>query len=175
MGRSSTWCVRSVSSILDAREQRQAALSRALSERRQTRVFLSLNVPGENKVPAGSSALFSWALRETLALCSSQSVESSHEVFQDALGPCAIIAIGSDPLEFKRLAVALETSQAAARLVDIDVYDDAGRQVGRRELGLPARPCLLCEQSAVDCIRAKRHPVNEVIAKTYELLSNFSA
>lgn len=161
--------------FLEAREQRQAALSRVLSEQRHTLIFLSLNVVGENKAPAGSMALFSWALREILALCPPLSPGSPHVVSQDALGHYAIIASGRDPLEIKQLAVVLEASQPAGRLVDIDVYDDAGMQIGRRELGLPARSCLLCEQAAVDCMRVKRHAVNEVIAKTNELLSHFCA
>ena len=164
-----------MNSLLEAREQRQAALSRVLSEQRHALIFLSLNVVGENKVPAGSMALFSWAVREILALCPPLLPGSPHEVSQDALGHYAIIASGRDALEIKSLAVALEASQPAARLVDIDVYDDVGVQIGRRELGLPARTCLLCEQTAVECMRAKRHDVNEVIAKTNELLSNFRA
>lgn len=158
--------------FLAAREQRQAALSLALSEGAQALLFLSLNIPGVDKTPPGATALFTWALREMLAVCPPFSVR---EVSRDALGDYAIVASGRRPETLKRLAVALETAHPAARLIDIDVYDPQGMQLGRRELGLATRPCLLCEEAAVDCIRVKRHPLNEVMARTHELLSNFKA
>ena len=142
-----------------------------MEEGHPTVLFLSLNVPGADKAPKGAVGLFSWALREILAMCPPF---VSLAVSQDALGHFAIVASGREPLEVKRLAVALEASHPAARLVDLDVYRGA-EQIGRGELGLPARPCLLCDQPAVDCMRQKSHPQHEVIAKAHELLTNFSA
>ena len=171
MVRSSTWCARFVNSLLLARDQRQEMLAQALSEGHRTVAFLSLNLPGANKAPRGTAALFAWALREIQAICPpfQPLVES-----QDALGHFAIFASGRDPIEVKRIAVVLEESHPAARLLDLDVYCTSA-QLGRRELGLPARPCLLCDQPAVDCMRLKRHAPTEIITKAHELLTNFSA
>lgn len=93
----------------------------------------------------------------------------------DALGPYAIIALDIDPPEAKRRCIALETGQPAARLIDLDVYSAAGVQIDRASLGVAARSCLVCQSPAVDCIRRKRHSLDQVIAKTHELLSTFSA
>ena len=93
----------------------------------------------------------------------------------DALGPYAIIALAIDPSEVKKACIALETGHPAARLVDLDVYSATGVQIDRASLGIAARPCLVCQSPAVDCIRRKRHSLDEVIAKTHELLSTFSA
>ena len=146
-------------------------LTQALSEGHRTVAFLSLNMPGADKAPRGTATLFSWALREIQAICPPFQPLA---VSQDALGHFALVASGRDPLEVKRVAVVLEESHPAARLVDLDVYRTS-EQLGRRELGLPARPCLLCDQPAVDCMRLKRHPHTEIIAKAHELLTNFSA
>lgn len=91
----------------------------------------------------------------------------------DALGPYAIIALAIDPQTAKQRCIELETAQPAARLIDLDVYSAAGVQVDRTSLGFAARSCLVCQAPAVDCIRLKRHTLDEVIAKTHELLSQF--
>ncbi|MBS1228084.1 MAG: Apo-citrate lyase phosphoribosyl-dephospho-CoA transferase [Proteobacteria bacterium] len=93
----------------------------------------------------------------------------------DALGPFAIIALAIDPREVKKACIALETAHPAARLIDLDVYSAAGVQIDRASLGVAARPCLVCQSPAVDCIRLKRHSLEEVIAQTHELLSPFNA
>lgn len=163
-----------MNNYLEARDQRQAMLARALSEAESHRavVFLSLNIPGEDKAPRGSTALFSWALQEIQALCPPF---LPLVVSQDDLGHFAIVASGRDPLEVKRVAVTLESSHPAARLVDLDVYQRTGEQIGRRELGLPTRACLLCNQPAVDCMRQKNHLHKDVIAKVHELLTSYCA
>ena len=93
----------------------------------------------------------------------------------DALGPFAIIALEIDPSEVKKACIALETAHPAARLIDLDVYSAAGVQIDRASLGIAARPCLVCQSAAVDCIRRKRHSPDQVIARTHELLSPFTA
>jgi triphosphoribosyl-dephospho-CoA synthase len=64
----------------------------------------------------------------------------------------------------------MEEAFAAGRLLDVDVYDAAGRQVDRRSIGLPPRLCLACDQPAVDCIRAGRHSPGELAAAVSRLL-----
>ena len=161
-----------MNSYLDARDQREQVLTQVLSTGKPSVVFLSLNVPGVDKMPAGSSELFDWALRQLLTLCPDCVVEIASK---DALGFFAILLSGREAVEIKQLAVRLEASSPAARLVDVDVYGSSGEQLGRRELKLPPRACLLCDQPAVDCMRAKRHDLNEIVVKAHELLTNFSA
>lgn len=93
----------------------------------------------------------------------------------DVLGPYAIVALAIDPQTAKQRCIGLETAQPAARLIDLDVYSATGVQIDRASLGFAARTCLVCQSPAVDCIRRKRHTLDEVIAKTHELLSSFRA
>ena len=90
-----------------------------------------------------------------------------------ALGPYAIVRLNMDPREVKARCVAIEASHPAARLIDLDVYSIDGVQVDRGSLGLPPRICLLCDHSAVECIRLKRHVLNDVVGKVNGLLANF--
>ncbi len=133
---------------------------------------MSLNIPGREKTPAGSPAFFLSIFNRLVQDFPGSSVL---EKSLDALGPYAIIALKIDPREAKRRCIALETGHPAARLIDLDVYSAAGAQIDRASLGIAARSCLVCQSPAVDCIRLKRHSLEEVIAKTHELLSSFSA
>lgn len=133
---------------------------------------MSLNIPGREKTPAGSQAFFLSIFNQlTLDFPGASVLEKS----SDALGPYAIIALQIDPRDAKKRCIALETGHPAARLIDLDVYSAAGAQIDRASLGVAARSCLVCRSPAVDCIRLKRHSLEEVIAHTHELLSPFRA
>ena len=129
--------------------------------------FLSLNLPGEEKTPPGSACLFAWALAEITRAFPAARL---HANTRDVLGHYAIITIDAPPRSVKAFAIALETRRAAARLIDLDVYAADGVQLGRRELGLPPRPCLLCDEAAMDCIRQQRHERRALVARAHELL-----
>ena len=120
----------------------------------------------------GSSALFLSTLAQ---LARAFPGLSMRENSSDVLGPYAIVALKIDPQTAKKRCIALETGHPAARLIDLDVYSAAGVQIDRASLGFGARSCLVCPCPAVDCIRLKRHPLVEVIARTHELLSTFNA
>ncbi len=158
------------SSILAAREARQELLDRHRGTF-PAFIFLSLNIPGEEKSPPGSTEIFAWALaRLKAALPHLALLEKGN----DRLGPFALLAVGQEATTLKRLCISLEESHPAARLIDLDVYDRSGIQIGRGSLGLPPRPCLVCHQPAVDCMRLGRHGYREVAARVEGLLAEFS-
>lgn len=161
---------KSVRKLLDARDKRQDALSQTLSEGHSTTLFLSLNIPGIEKSPPGSEAIFFWMLGE-LTISFPGLVMPG--ITWDLLGPYAIMALNGEPVEAKKRCINLETSHPSARLIDLDVYSKVGVQIDRASLGFPGRPCLVCKQSAVECIRVKRHSLAEVIGKAHALLAHF--
>ena len=92
---------------------------------------------------------------------------------RDVLGPYALFGLDIDPLVMKKHCLDLESDHPSSRLIDLDVYTANGRQVDRGSLDLQGRSCLVCDQWAVDCIRAKRHTFEETISKVHELLTPF--
>lgn len=157
------------SSFLAAREARQELLDRHRSTF-PAFIFLSLNIPGERKTPDGATGLFAWALaRLETGLPGSTLLERG----DDRLGPFALLSAGQEAVRVKRLCVSLEESSPAARLIDLDVYDQGGSQVGRSALSLTPRSCLLCRHPAVECIRRGRHAFRELVAETERLLTAF--
>jgi holo-ACP synthase CitX len=161
-------------SFLAARDARQAELERQLrsSTAAPSLVTLSLGIPGLDKTPAGSGALFAWAARRL-----AEALPGAKELLArpDALGPFAIWAATGAPAQVKERCLAIEAASPAARLVDLDVYAPDGSPVDRASLGLPPRGCLCCGAPARECIRLSRHPPEEIVSSAHELLTLLSS
>lgn len=156
--------------LLAARDRRQETLDRHLAAGWPSLLFLSLNIPGADKCRPGSGELFCWALER---LADAFPEQTLLERACDPLGPLAILGVRRTAVEAKLGCVTLETSHPAARLLDLDVYDNHGRQIGRAALALPPRPCLVCRMTAVECMRTGRHGYRELGDTTDELLAPF--
>jgi holo-ACP synthase CitX len=106
-----------------------------------------------------------------------------------------------DPLEAKRRTCRLEDTHPLGRLMDIDVlgptafrkgtdicsasaknYADATAEhtsvpyteaIGREDIGLPPRRCLLCGNEVRYCMRAKSHTQEELLAKIEEMVDSY--
>ena len=80
------------------------------------------------------------------------------------------------PEEAKRLACRIEDTHPLGRLMDIDVIvvsDSMPMPLGRGSLGLPPRRCLLCDRPARECMRARTHKVEELLAKIEEMVESY--
>ena len=160
--------VRLQAELLAARDAREALLAALLANGPGTLVFASTAIPGPDKSPPGSLALFERSmarLRRELGV--SRLLAGGH----DRLGPYRVLASPADPCRVKHRCLAVETAEPAARLLDLDVYDQTGTRIGRTDLGAPPRSCLLCEQPAGDCIRLRRHSMASVLDHVDTLLN----
>lgn len=153
--------------LLEARDARGALLLAHRPPAGSALLAISLAIPGEEKEPPGALELFTWALAQALArLPGARPLHSGG----DALGPFGLLLVAAPAEEVKRACLALEEARPAARLLDLDVYQEDGRQLDRAALGLPPRACLCCPAPAHECIRAVRHPRPEVQARAAALL-----
>jgi len=141
-----------------------------------TVVGIAVNMPGSVKYCAETADLALAALAE-LRRCLREAGLGVREerVYHLPTGPLAVLAVEGGAETVKRLAVAVETGEWSARLLDIDVYGADGRQLSRADLGLPARECLVCANDAVLCIRARSHEPEEVLAAACGLITAFRA
>lgn len=157
--------------LLAARDAREALLAALLASGPTTLIFASLAIPGPDKSPPGSLALFERGVeRLRRAPGTSRLLAGGH----DQLGPYRVLASPVDPRRVKRCCLAVETGKPAARLLDLDVYDATGTRIGRTDLGAPPRSCLLCEQAAGDCIRLQRHAMASLLDHVDTLLKPFA-
>ena len=169
------------STALAARDAREAAVRQALAEQGAhsplSVVTISLNLPGSARhlpgcatlFAAGAAALEAAVGREGAVLRSASAEKRSTN---DALGPFGVWHAALDAPVVKRLGVALEHDVPGGRLLDVDVYDGDGRQVGRAAFGLPPRRCFLCAEPAHDCGRLARHAAEDLARVVQALLAH---
>jgi holo-ACP synthase len=153
-------------SLLAARDQRQALWERLFPADYPATVMLSLNLPGDCKTGERAERLFAWGERALAGALTLVPVLRG----SDALGPFALYHSQQEAGEVKRLAMELEGRHPAGRLLDLDVYDPLGRPVDRASLGIPPRTCLLCPEAALACIRAQRHTSLQLQAQAYKVI-----
>jgi len=151
----------------DERQRKlQCAFERAKLSTTSTVVAISTNVPGSPKLLLGLSR----RVLETVETLQHWPGSQILHAGPDALGPFYVALCNLSPQEAKRRAVSIEEETPSARLLDLDIYTSQGTQIGRAEMGLPPRPCLLCGQPASECMRLLRHPQAALRTRTAELL-----
>lgn len=77
------------------------------------------------------------------------------------LGPWQLWTSDADPVELKRAALYVEEGSWLGQLLDLDVAGGNG-PVGRSELCLPPRPCVVCGDAATACSGRAQHPASAV-------------
>lgn len=75
----------------------------------------------------------------------------------DEESPAAFWVLEGEAGEIKRETAALEEEHLLGRLWDFDVYTAPEKTIGRKDIGLPPRPCYLCERPAKECARGRLH------------------
>lgn len=156
--------------LLARREERQAEQVALLRATGLPLVSLTVVSPGPDKDGPATATAFtqaSVALDELLA-ASGWRGAAGHNC-RRVTGPERLVAVMAPAERLKRALVRLEDAHPLGRLWDLDVVTGPGPHglpvvLGRRELGLPARRCLVCDAGAAGCGRAVAHPLPVVLA-----------
>ena len=154
--------------ILAARDARVARQQAMLA---QGGVLLSLTLvaPGAVKRSPLLDAIFAAALAALRPLV--DDARARIEAVDDS-GHHALYLLDGEARDWKTRMLALENRAPLARLWDIDIIDRDGVAISRRDLGLPPRRCLLCDDDAKTCARERRHDIAALqadIARRYRL------
>ena len=72
--------------------------------------------------------------------------------------------------ELKQLCMEMEAENPAARLLDLDVWDEQGNALSGFEMGRGRRKCLLCDAEAHVCARSRRHSLDKIWEKSLGLI-----
>lgn len=144
--------------MLQAREQRVIRQQRMLGLYCQPLVSFTLVAPGPIKNSPAWRDVAEAARKAVLTLCQRYNwrIEGNVECVANS-GPEWMIAICAPSIRLKEVLVELERMHPLGRLWDLDVINEVGTAISRRELGLPARRCLICEKDAHLCARARTH------------------
>ena len=160
----------SLMEMLEAREKR-AWRQRELLKLGRTMICFTMNIAGPIKNSPLIGSGYDLGKRLLLGQLDVAGVAvSDFEEVREKTGYECILLADAEPLAVKAITAELEDCAPIGRLFDMDVLRPDGSKVERQELGLPGRRCLLCGESAQVCARSRKHSVEELQAKTREIL-----
>lgn len=160
----------SLTEMLEAREKR-AWRQRKLLKLGRTMICFTMNIAGPIKNSPLIGSGYDLGKRLLLGQLDVAGVAvSDFEEVREKTGNECILLTDAEPLAVKAITAELEDCAPIGRLFDMDVLRPDGSKVERQELGLPGRRCLLCGESAQVCARSRKHSVEELQAKTREIL-----
>ena len=106
--------------------------------------------------------------------------------------------VDMDPFDAKKCAVELEETHPLGRLFDLDVilslkkavfadggadsgasspkmpvFADGVRPLGREELGLEPRKCIICGRPVRECMRERTHTTEDLLEKYESIVNNY--
>lgn len=150
--------------MLARREARVAAREQLLARFGQPVISLTLVTPGAVK----SSPQTSFVFDEARVACNELLNERRRDVLYERYewldtGPEAMWCVDASPVDLKQVLVHLEESHPLGRLWDFDVVDSTGLTIDRRQLALPRRACLVCDEPAHACSRSRRHSLADLL------------
>lgn len=157
--------------VLAAKEKR-AAFQRELRDAYQAPlVSLTVNMPGHVKYDRDTVSIIYSVLDQIRCRIMAAGLSLLEErLYHLPAGPTAILAVKGDAEVLKDIGISLEDQLVFGRLIDIDVFDEQGRQLSRSTRGVCQRTCFICAETAVDCMRAGRHTREETLDAARRLL-----
>ena len=154
-----------IEQMLAAREQRAARQADALARFDRPVVSMTVVMPGPVKNSWLSRRLLAEALQEVEAASDTRGWRlPSREVLWRKTGPEALYVVDVNARILKTVMVELEDDHPLGRLWDLDVIAPRQGGLSRRDLGFPARRCLICERPAHVCGRSRAHPLEELLS-----------
>lgn len=161
-----------ISNILNDREKRYHR-TLSLIEQYQLPVLCGkINYPGQDKNAPEAQSAFKRLEKLMISIFTDDSMHC--ETLSGYDGASILMSVDLTPKEAKKKALELEKNHPLGRIFDIDVYIEGGRSIGRSELGLESRKCLLCGGEARLCIREQKHSLEETLEKVNKLIGKHS-
>lgn len=153
--------------LLAAREARVRTQEQLLTRHKVPLICFTMNIAG----PVKTSPLICRGFRLGCRLLEQQLLRLKAPVLEQRCdeadtGCEAFYAVDLPAEELKEMTVELEEGTALGRLFDLDVLQPDGTKLGRPV----ERACLICGRPGRACARSRTHGVEELQAKTTELL-----
>ena len=163
----------SLEQILAARERRAARQAAALARFGKPLVSVTVVMPGAVKGGPLPRRVMSEALRALASVADDRRwrVLSGEGRWQHT-GPEALFVVDAGGWLLKSATVELEDHHPLGGMWDLEVFAPEGL-VTRRQLGFPARRCLVCERPAYVCGRSGRHPPEELCSTIRQLVGAY--
>ena len=146
--------------LLQSREERAALQQSFLREYPDgTLLCLTVQLPGPEKRNELSLVIADAAVKAVRELFPARIAEELRDLETGFEG---YFVVQLEPLDAKHAVCGIEDQHPLGRLMDIDVVTEEG-PLSRAAIGLPERKCLLCDRPARECMRARRHTLDELL------------
>lgn len=164
----------SLEQLLEARENRALLQQKSLQQYGQTLLSLTLLAAGGVKKNALLDYVFEQALKHLAILFQQLQICPTTEFIRPLeTGHEALFVLPIDAKQLKQATIILEDSTPLARLWDIDIIDPQGKLLSRTEFSIAPRACLICDDNAKNCTRARKHSLNEIYAEMQQRAQTF--
>lgn len=150
--------------LLQAKEKRAKRQQTLIGTYRSSLISFTLNIPGPEKDSNLYRQVSAEGIKELESRLNSKGITIIYGETQNGIsGPEAFVCMAEKGETLKKITVDIEESHPLGRLFDFDVFDQDCCQVERAQLGMKARKCFLCPESAAVCARSRRHSLQELL------------
>ncbi len=161
--------------MLLAKEKRVENQKLMLNRYNYPLISLSIVIPGPIKNSSGANFLFKEAIKalhdgftENALLV----IDEQH--YHSIAGAEAIMSVKCSVNKLKQYCINIEENHPLGRLWDIDVIDPITQQsLSRYEFEHHARQCLVCQDMAKVCSRARRHSLDDIFSAMEKKINDY--
>ena len=145
--------------ILDARESRAYFQEELIKKINLPLLVIRANYPGTDKNNETTKYITETIFNAVLLRVSPANTEKI-DSFE---GTIYLLSVDNSPVKLKKIAVDIETTYPLGRLVDIDILDLNNHTLSRTDLGDSPRGCFICSDLAHNCVRSRKHSLEETL------------
>lgn len=160
-----------IDKILEDREKRYNIILELIEKHGLPVLCGKINYPGNNKNTKEAKEAFNMLLKTIEEVFQSYAIDKAITSGYDGNG--IILVLNIEPKAAKEKAVAIEENHSIGRIFDIDIYDTDGAPLSREDKGMQPRKCMACGQNARECMKLKRHSLEEILKIVNGIINNY--
>lgn len=147
-------------SILIDREKRLNKVKEFfLANPNDSLIVIKTNIPGNNK----NYPFVSYLTKVFLNVLKSTYNFFFIHFYKSFDGPYFFCGIKGKDENIKKHLIKIEDSHELGRFIDLDYFINPANSLSRRNLNLPVRKCVLCNNDALYCIKADNHSTKDIL------------
>ncbi len=160
--------------ILDAKETRAAKQLELIKKYHAPLVSFTLNIPGPDKNLNTLIQVHNTGMKALEEQLKKGCFLVNDKIYKDTAGGLeSLYSINADALSLKKITIDIEQTHPLGRIFDFDVFDEEGKLIGRKDLNLEERSCMICDEKAVICRRNQSHTLKELLIYINGMINNY--
>ncbi len=157
--------------LLEDREQRVVTIEEMLRTYKGTAICIRANYPGLYKNNKYTKAIVETMKDECEKIFKKNiGYKLSQETYE---GSIVLMSIKDSLRNVKLQCISIEENHPLGRLIDIDVYGEDLETINREQLGFNKRSCYICNDYAHNCVRSKKHSMEDIKRYIEEIVDNY--